>query len=302
MTTLHDEPVSDTDALMASKASNRAPVIVPGPHRDCPICDTDNANGEPVRYSRDPWQLKQCRDCGLVYLENPPGYEALSVDLAWEKSYTMEMQRRRKGHRLHYLISDPLKRVRVLFRGGGVRRKEQAWIARHVGSGRLLDVGCGTGRTLMELPKSIIPYGIEISEHLAAETNKLCRSRGGYVVENNAVDGMGQFEADFFDGMMLRAFLEHETQPRLLLEAAQHALAPKGRIIIKVPNYSSVNRVVRGGNWCGFRFPDHVNYFTPETLRRVVEMTGFRVTQFGVLDRFPFNDNMWLAAEKPAAR
>ena len=69
------------------------------------------------------------------------------------------------------------------------------------------------------------------------------------------------------------------------------------RLIVKVPNFASWNRRLRGDAWCGFRFPDHVNYFTPETLTLLLRETGFRVARFGVFDRLPTSDTMWLVAE-----
>ena len=268
-------------------------------HRCCPICGCENAGEPSLRYSRDGWNLKQCSQCDLVYLENAPTYEALETEFAWEKTYHAEKSKRRRGKTLSYLVSDAAKKVKLLFRGREVRAKEQRFIRRYIGTGRMLDVGCGAGRTLINLPQSITPYGIEISSYLAGISQKYCGARGGKVVRNNAVDGMDEFDADLFDGIMMRAFLEHETEPRPLLEKARRVLRPGGRIIIKVPNYGCVNRVVRGNRWCGFRFPDHVNYFTPSILRRLVQETGYRVVRFGALDRFPLSDNMWMVIEKP---
>lgn len=268
-------------------------------HRCCPSCGRENA-GEPwLRYSQDKWKLKQCSQCDFVYLENAPSYEALETEFAWEKTYHAEKSKRRKGKALRYLVSDAAKKVKFLIRGRKVRAKEQRFIRRYIGSGRMLDVGCGAGRTLINLPQSITPYGIEISPYLADVSQKYCGPRGGRVVRNNAVDGMDEFDADLFDGIMMRAFLEHETEPRSLLDKARRVLRAGGRIIIKVPNYGCVNRVVRGNRWCGFRFPDHVNYFTPSTLRRLVQEAGYHVVRFGALDRFPLSDNMWMVIEKP---
>ena len=268
-------------------------------HRCCPICGRDNLNEPSLQYSQGEWNLKQCSQCTLVYLENAPSYEALESEFAWEKTYHAEKSRRRKGKTLSYLLSDAAKKLKFLIRGRKVRAKEQRFIRRYIGTGRMLDVGCGAGRTLINLPQSITPYGIEISPYLAGVSQQYCGPRGGTVVRNNAVDGMDEFDADFFDGIMMRAFLEHETEPRTLLDKARRVLRAGGRIIIKVPNYGCVNRVVRGNRWCGFRFPDHVNYFTPSTLQRLIHEVGYRVIRFGWLDRFPLSDNMWMVIEKP---
>ena len=267
-------------------------------HRCCPICGCENSSEPSLQYSQTDWTLKRCSQCDMVYLENAPTYEALESEFAWEKTYHAEKSRRREGKALRYLLSDAAKKVKLLIRGRKVRAKEQRFIRRYIGSGRMLDVGCGAGRTLINLPQSITPYGIEISPYLAGVSQKYCGPRGGTVVRNNAVDGMDEFDADLFDGIMMRAFLEHETEPRRLLEKARRVLRTGGRIIIKVPNYGCVNRVVRGNRWCGFRFPDHVNYFTPATLLRLVHEAGYGVLRFGALDRFPFSDNMWMVIEK----
>ena len=183
-------------------------------HRICPLCGRDNTDESPLGYSQDRWKLKRCSQCDLIYLENAPAYEALESDFAWEKTYQREKKKRREGQTLRYLFSDAAKMLKKLLRGGGLRAKERRFIRRHIRRGRMLDVGCGSGRTLIYLPQNLVPYGIEISPHLAKVSQQYCERRGGHVVRNNAVDGLGAFEADFFDGIMMRAFLEHETQPR----------------------------------------------------------------------------------------
>ena len=289
-----------TDCTAGSSASTRSSEAAPLATIDrvCPICGFDNSSSAPGRYSRDAWRLKTCARCGLVYLENAPSYVQLESEFAWEKTYAQEKARRRRGRTVRYAVSDAGKRLKRLIRGGGLRAKENRFIRRHIGGGRMLDVGCGSGRTLMAIPDGVIPYGIEISRFLARKSDELCAPLGGHVVQRNAIDGMDAFEPEFFDGMMMRAFLEHETQPRELLERAHRPLKRDGRIIIKVPNFGCLNRMVTGDCWCGLRFPDHVNYFTPRTLRRLVEESGYRVIQFGPLDHFAFSDNMWMVIGK----
>ncbi len=67
--------------------------------------------------------------------------------------------------------------------------------------------------------------------------------------------------------------------------------------IVKVPNYGCLNRMVMGRRWCGFRYPDHLNYFTPGTLRAAAEASGFRAW-FGLTFRLPTSDNMYAVLSK----
>jgi len=39
--------------------------------------------------------------------------------------------------------------------------------------------------------------------------------------------------------------------------------------------YACLARQLRGRRWCGYRWPDHVNYFTPETLGSFLRTHGF---------------------------
>lgn len=280
----------------AEPASGASGLLV----RRCPVCDRDNSAESAHRLSKPPWRLVRCAGCGLVYLENPPTYEDLADEFAWEKTYTSERAARRAGRPVHYAVSDSAKRMKRLVRGGaGV--KERGFITRAAGGGgRVLDVGCGNGRKLDMLPEGYTPFGVEISPALAAEAEARFSPRGGRVVRAPASEGVVGFGEGFFDAALLRSYLEHETQPGLVLDRLRAALRPGGRIIVKVPNFAGLNRRFQGRGWCGLRFPDHVNYFTPATLRRLLESSGYRIVRFSIAMRSPISDNMWVVAERPA--
>ena len=77
---------------------------------------------------------------------------------------------------------------------------------------------------------------------------------------------------------MMHSYLEHEVDVLKTLRGSAHCLKPGGKIFVRVPNYNSLNRRIAGGNWCGFRYPDHVNYFTLSSLRAVAEKAKFKTT------------------------
>ena len=53
--------------------------------------------------------------------------------------------------------------------------------------GRVLDVGCGSGK---KVPEPFIPFGVEISEALSREADTHMRTRGGRAIHAPAVDGV----------------------------------------------------------------------------------------------------------------
>jgi SAM-dependent methyltransferase len=266
--------------------------------RACPVCGSTNASRPPHPHSRSPWVLKRCT-CGMVYLENPVEYSALAHDMAWEKTYAAEAELRRRRHPILYRAARaPKTLLQRLLR----RDKLVSWARRYFTPGPVLDVGCAGGHSLERLPCQFVPYGIEISADLSRLAHQRFAVRGGRVVQGAALSALNQFDAGYFTGVVMTSFLEHETQPHAVLAASARVMAPEARLIVKVPNFASWNRALRGRSWCGFRFPDHVNYFTPQRLAALVARSGFRILRCGIFDRLPTSDNMWLLAMRRPER
>lgn len=262
--------------------------------RACPICKS--MDHEKTRYHKDHWEIVKCNSCDMVFLRNAPVYETLVSDFEWSESLAEERRRRREKRKLYYFFSDNLKKLKGYIRGK--QRKEITLLEKLNKSGRLLDVGCANGGTLKSVPKGYTPFGVEISPALASQANEYCKERGGKVVAADSISGISQFSDDFFDVILMRSYLEHEIQPLEVLQQARRKLKDDGLIIIKVPNYGSVNRRIRGVGWPGFRFPDHVNYFTPDTLKKIIKESGLNIRKFNFIDHIATSDNMWLFAEK----
>lgn len=264
-------------------------------HRVCPLCRHDNANGQKL-YPDITWGLTDCAECGFVYLETVPDYEDLTETIGWEQSWRDEKTRRQAQEPVLHSLQVGSQVVRRMAK----RDKLTRLIRKFIGRGRMLDVGCGVGHRAHRWPEAIVPYGIDIEAEAVAVADKLFRARGGYAICASAVAGLAKFEDDFFDGALMRAYLEHESSPLEVLGALRRKRKDESAVIIKVPNYGCLNRRVRGRKWCGYRFPDHVNYFTPESLTRLLDIAGYSVMRFNVLDRFPTSDNMWLVARARA--
>jgi SAM-dependent methyltransferase len=236
--------------------------------RTCPQCG--GGRRLPLsRYSFEPWQIVQCADCGFVYLENAPSYDRLVSEFAYEKTAVMEKERRKADRPVLVWLHNKT-RWRLKIFGS----REINMFRRIFAPGRLLDVGCGLGLTI---PEPYIPFGIEVSEVLARQSNASMEQRGGRAIHAPAIEGLAQFPDCFFTGILLRGFLEHEIQPKMLLRQITRLLADAGAVYVKTPNYGGINRRVLGTSWCGFRYPEHVNYFTVGSLRKMAADCGLRL-------------------------
>lgn len=272
------------------------------PTRSCPACKSQRYSE--TEYSKAEWKVVSCEQCSFVYLNNPPEYEELEEDFAFEKTFAIESQRRVESEPLFSALSKFMKSLKYfLFK----RDKPLHLLSQYVqDGGEIVDVGSGNGRKfarsiqLLQEQKNInlTPLALEISLASAKLAESNLAPLGGRCIQNNAVDGLKELPESQTDCVQMRAFLEHEVNPAGLLDEAYRVLKPGGVTIIKVPNFACINRHVRQGRWCGFRYPDHVNYFTPDSLKVMLTNSGFKIARMSLLDRFPLNDNMYIVGIK----
>ena len=249
--------------------------------RKCPVCESPSDTALRLhKYDCDKWKIGCCLNCGFVYLLNPPRQDDLIDKLAFEQTFERRKEQRKSALRS---AAAQFRTFLVQFKRHGSNPS-----SRFFPRGRVLDVGCGGGQRI-EPPA--IPYGIEISRHLFHEADRIMRARGGYCVHATGSDGIVQFDDNHFDGVLMNSYLEHEVDVLPVLRGAHRCLKPNGKLYLRVPNYASINRRVFGRSWCGFRYPDHVNYFTPSSLRSTAARVGFRVRILNRL-RLPIDDNI----------
>jgi SAM-dependent methyltransferase len=234
-------------------------------HRHCPACEANDPSTLEA-FSPEPWNVATCGACGFVYLTNPPTYEALEEDFAWEKTFVAKKDAS-KGSTWFSPLGRKLKAVTGL---NG--RNRDARFLKWFDGGAVLDIGCGSG---LRIPEPMTPYGIELSNALHAEADANMRARGGECIHGAGADAIWEFPENHFDGIIMNSYLEHETEVMKVLNGAARAIKSTGKLFVRVPNFASLNRHVIGKKWCGFRYPDHVNYFTRDSLARVALAAGF---------------------------
>ena len=255
-------------------------------YRACPSCGADAATPQPA-YSPDPWEVAACVDCGFVYLRNPPEYKALEEEFAWEKTY----EAKKKSSRGSTFFSPMARRVR---NGLNMYRDKTKAFRRWFNDGHVLDIGCGD---TPRIPPPMTPYGIEISTQLHKNVDVAMRARGGFCLHGAGAEAIWGFEPEMFDGIVMNSYLEHEAKAMEVLKGAHRALRKNGGVFIRVPNYGSLNRRIIGPKWCGFRYPDHVNYFTLSSLSTITASAGF-TTHLVNRITLPVDDNITVLLRK----
>jgi SAM-dependent methyltransferase len=277
--------------------------------RSCPLLERASRS-KPLPYAPFPWSLRRCADTGFVYLANPPAQDLFRDAFAGEVTHKAESQRRKQAEPAIHAMSEAVK----TFRRRVLKRDKVAAMGRSIagtfaaGPIRLVDVGCAEG-TLIErvvagvpaaVAERIEPIGIEISNQLAAIADRTLAGRGGRCIHATGIEGLAMLEPASVHLIVLSCILEHEIEPLKLLRRCRDRLTAHGRVIVKVPNFNCIGRLLRGRKWCGFRWPDHVNYFTATTLASTASSAGFDVVRMGLFDRSPLSDSLYAVLGRDA--
>lgn len=142
----------------------------------------------------------------------------------------------------------------------------------------LLDVGCGWSQALTFFSgKGMDCYGFDP----APEAIKYGISKG-LKVKHAGMDCMNVFENQKFDVVMLKNVLEHLANPvEVMKEIREKVLKFGGLIVIDVPNefnaFQIAGRDVHGLEDWWVAPPQHLNYFSNDTLTNVLKGSGYEV-------------------------
>ena len=213
--------------------------------RVCPACEQQDAS---LFVQKSSLRLVQCRICSMVYAD------PVEPDLASGEFYD-------RLSLPFYLSPDKLKSDYAPTRFEREVRLFRAFCRQ----GAVLDVGCSTGAFLFQL-KTRFPGAYTVTgTDVAGAALDYAESRGIEVIRRSFVDH--DFGCRRFDAVTFWAVIEHLVQPGQFLGKAAAILKPGGHCIILVPNMKSLAVRLLGARY-RYIMPDHVNYFTAETLRR----------------------------------
>ena len=100
---------------------------------------------------------------------------------------------------------------------------------------------------------------------------------GGRVFAGRLADA--PYDTGSFDAVCFWASLEHVTDPRADLRTAHRLLKPSGLLVVQVPNFGSFQAAHFGPDWFALDLPRHRTHFSPLTLGRLLDETGFETVE-----------------------
>lgn len=162
------------------------------------------------------------------------------------------------------------------------------------GSGeRLLDIGCGTGETLVELARAVGDsgevFGIDISPAMVSCAREKLERRG---VKNrtNVVIGDASrlpFDTSVFDGIFLSFTLELFDTPEIpvVLHECKRVLKPKGRCCVVALSRKKITAVVRVYEFLHDLFPARLDC-RPIPVREMLTESSFHVIETSLFSMY----------------
>jgi 2-polyprenyl-3-methyl-5-hydroxy-6-metoxy-1,4-benzoquinol methylase len=238
------------------------------------------------------WNIRQCvrRHCGLLWQDPMPVED--DIGMAYERYYTHKDTAQPPINwinRAYNLAREVLISHEYNYRPRNFSIKE-ALIGRSLSiypgwradikasvmylpakpGGRLLDIGCGDGKTLSSM--QALGWQVE-GVDFDPQAVEHARRRGldvhvGTLMEQRYADNS-------FDAIIMSHLIEHVHKPLDILVDAHRILKPGGRLVIITPNASSLGHRLFRHHWRGLEPPRHLHIFNRCTLGNLAVKAGF---------------------------
>jgi SAM-dependent methyltransferase len=225
----------------------------------CPVCD-----GEEFRqaFEEPPYRVMRCVECGTAIV-SPRVADPTSV---YDAGYWRSRAPREIGYH-DYRAAEPLYLKTF-------RRRLEFVLGRRPRRGRALDVGCAAGFCMAAMRElGFEAHGVEVSDTIANHA----RERFGFDTVHLGTLEQAPFADSTFDLITMWDVVEHVADPRSLLSRARSLLKPDGLLVVETQNIDSPFARALGRRWHHYKHAEHIYHFTPASLRRLLDATGFTV-------------------------
>lgn len=230
------------------------------------------------------WSIRECPRCGTLWLDPCPISE--DVQLLYPDTYYTHSVPPIAPDRSHSRVRALVRKNRLLRQAVVLVLQQNARLLQETPTfwdlvwlkpgcqGRLLDVGCGNGQFLA-LMQTI---GWQVSG-VEPDTNAARVATEVYSLPiTTSTLETSAFPTNYFDVIVMNQVVEHLVDPLMTLAKCHQLLRSGGRLVIFTPNAASfAHRHIFHASWVPLDPPRHLCLFSPLSLCRAMEISGFRV-------------------------
>lgn len=221
------------------------------------------------------FSIKKCPSCSLVFLDPQPVGLQLKKYYPSKKYYAYNKDDAKGFFEIlrEYLVKNYysptfLSKIITLL------IKNVPAMPSNPKNGKILDLGCGTGDTLVLLKKlGWDTYGIDIDKQAISVGIK----RGLKNLKLGTYKDIATYPDSYFDAVRLYHVIEHLDNPALCLNLIRKKLKKNGELILGTPNMQSFTSILFKSRWYNLDSPRHLFLFSPRTLGKLVGKEGYLV-------------------------
>lgn len=230
----------------------------------CPLCRNKDFESLFKKGSR---RFVKCPNDGLVFIAPQPSAKELH-DLYNERYFETE-EFRGKTCIGYYAYIDERPLLLEYF------DRKVNLIKKYTKKRKALDIGCGHG------------FFLEVAKKRGLEVTGIDIS--GYAVEYAKKHGQkalltdiykAGFKDNSFDVATAFQLIEHIPNLVRFMKEVKRILQPGGFVFLTTPNYAGYLRRLMGRNWFSYRHQEHLFFFSPKSMKYLLEKAGFTSVKF----------------------
>ncbi|MDR0753943.1 MAG: class I SAM-dependent methyltransferase [Prevotellaceae bacterium] len=232
----------------------------------CPVCNSINIKHDflCIDYcvSREKFDVYVCRQCDFLFTNHFPSNH--SMDKYYYDLKYISHSDIKKGfiNKLYHFVRSYTVKRKLKFVCNQSKKK----------TGKILDIGCGTGYFLNEAKrKGWETFGIEKNERAS---KRAIESFNMFVKPEHHIY---KFPKASFDVITLWHVLEQREDLNETMEKIYDLLLPDGIAVVALPNCSSYDAKHYRSYWAGYDVPRHLWHFTPKTMELFIKKFKFNI-------------------------
>jgi len=226
----------------------------------CPACESSSYQ---IVFEKNSFTFVKCRKCETMFINPRPTLDMLVNFYKTSKSI-------KHWNKKIFPASESFRRKEIFTPRA---KKVLNYVKKYnISTKILLDVGAGFG-TFCEEVKKLAAFNRVIALEPSPDLAETCRSKGLETIEKpieevdlKGIDVITNFE-----------LIEHLYRPKDFLLHCRELLSTRGILITTTPNIKGFDLLLLGKLSDNIGGPNHLNYFHPESLKKLLEQCGFKV-------------------------
>ncbi|WP_439506601.1 class I SAM-dependent methyltransferase [Sediminibacterium sp.] len=232
----------------------------------CPSCNSDKIQykltAKDHTVSKENFDIWHCSQCDLQFTQDVPTIDQIGPYYHSENYISHSNTKKGFINQLYHIVRN--------YTLGSKARLVKRYTGKS--TGRLLDIGAGVGA----FAATMKAQGWDTTA-LEPDSSARAEAKNQYGIDLLLPNELYSFEPEYFDVITLWHVLEHVHDLQGYWKIFNQILPVGGKLVIAVPNYTSVDARYYGAFWAAYDVPRHLYHFSPASIAQLAGIHGFNV-------------------------